>query len=131
MNCLFFLAGRALFRVRSGSLDSISTAVSFGIQNGLTRYSSADNLYHHQDHVCHSRTENGKQNTLIDTDSLSSSMTEGERKGLTQSLPATIEKSVSSPAEVIRARPKSEPDGFSDDFVCRDASVADMVNLAL
>ena len=122
---------RKLVRVRSTSLDSISTALSFGTgpQSEVpSRASSLDNLHMAQFHSGHSRStrSNGRRYMLLDNESVASSIIggdSGEGKSLdvreppssTQpKLPLTRTKSDPLSSRSVRVK---EPDTFSDNFV--------------
>ena len=121
--------GRAFFAVRSGSLDSISTALSLTTQQSRpARTNSLDSLLL-QSGSSRSRVEDGRRYVLLETGSVSSSRTltadaeqRGSESNLTRSLPAAIERRVqcNSPRESRRVKNSRNPDGFSDNFVTAD-----------
>ncbi len=147
---LFFYPGtKTLFRVRSNSLDSISTALSFGSApepQPPSRASSLDNL-----HIApkYSRVINihGKQYMLLDNESIASRIADRKentkRHTRIRESPSLQDGGVSSPQgtrrEVSRTRSDpvrsihvslvaKEPDQFSDNFVTEDSAERSLVD---
>ena len=134
----FFIAELSLVRGRSTSLDSVNTAVSFGMGHGQphphsrARSCSVDNL--HQSgmdstksavsNVDPSCVEDERAHGLVQSGSGISSNTcpteeeeggESPQRGFTQSLPAEIERKISMRSkDRLKER---DMDSFSDNFV--------------
>ncbi len=133
-----------LFRVRSNSLDSISTCFSVGTVTEpqlLSRASSLDNL-----HSTQKRTRviniHGKQYMLLDNTSVTSATTDNSLPwvDVRESPPVKYKESSSSQAgrrDVSRtqsepihssSRVEKEPDQFSDSFVMGETPVTGLAH---
>lgn len=130
-----FFAERALFRVRSCSLDSISTAVSLSTAAQIApNYSSSlDNLHQPWEREGtsgvpnSSREESGKKYMLLEKSSVFSSNTavcadEQGKSELTQSLPADGARHVALHSHSQSAGIGAGLDSFSDNFVISTAA---------
>ena len=108
-----FHTGRALFKAQSGSLDSISTALSLQTQHSLqTRSTSVDNI----PQTIPAKVEDGKKYALLETETssiISSSRNGGGEIRLTQSLPAVMERHVGE----AMSSGRENQSGFSDNFI--------------
>lgn len=129
-----------LFQIRSNSLDSISTALSFGTVSEpqpLSRAASLDSL-----HSTQKRTRviniHGKQYMLLDNESITTTTSDSsspwgdvresptvQDRG-TRSLRAGRKDVSRTQSEPIRSRScvEQEPDQFSDNFVLGEAAMA-------
>ncbi len=144
----FFYPGtKTLFRVRSNSLDSISTALSFGSapeRQPPSRASSLDNLHTAPKY---SRVINihGKEYILLDNESIASRIADRKentsRHARVRESPSLQDRGVPSPRvtrrEVSRTRSDpvrsishfvKEPDQFSDNFVTEDSAERSLVD---
>ncbi|XP_064399185.1 uncharacterized protein LOC135345685 isoform X2 [Halichondria panicea] len=138
---------KTLFRVRSNSLDSISTALSFGSapeRQPPSRASSLDNLHTAPKY---SRVINihGKEYILLDNESIASRIADRKentsRHARVRESPSLQDRGVPSPRvtrrEVLRTRSDpvrsishfvKEPDQFSDNFVTEDSAERSLVD---
>ena len=114
--------------MHSGSLDSISTAVSLATTQMVpTHSSSLDNLHQPRgegggkggggsDPQCNTKRECGQKYMLLETSSVVSGVCADEerRAMMTQSLPVEVERRITPH---YSTEGKTEYDGFSDNFV--------------